>query len=402
MSFKLDTATQHSTTAMLLGSGELGKEVAIELMRLGVHVVACDRYDNAPAMQVAHEKIVLNMKDPQALREAIERVKPDYVIPEIEAIATELLMEMEQKEGLHVVPSAKAAFTTMNRKQIRALAAEKLNLPTSPYFFAKSLDEVKSNINRVGYPCIIKPVMSSSGKGQSTIKCEADIEPCWNKACTEGRGGEAEVIVEGFVKFEKEITLLTVSAIDGVHFCKPIFHHQVNGDYHESWQGDSLPEDIQLEAERIARSVVHALGGHGIFGVELFICPGAVHPVLFSELSPRPHDTGMVTMVSQDQSEFALHVRALLGLPVGEITFLAPSASAAVLAEGEGTAIHYEGLEDALRAGGAHAAARIFGKPEVNGERRLGVMLARSTDTEDALAKVKAMRDQIKITISKE
>lgn len=402
MSFKLDTATQHSTTAMLLGSGELGKEVAIELMRLGVHVVACDRYDNAPAMQVAHEKIVLNMKDPQALREAIERVKPDYVIPEIEAIATELLMEMEQNEGLHVVPSAKAAFTTMNRKQIRALAAEKLNLPTSPYFFAKSLDEVKSNINRVGYPCIIKPVMSSSGKGQSTIKCEADIEPCWNKACTEGRGGEAEVIVEGFVKFEKEITLLTVSAIDGVHFCKPIFHHQVNGDYHESWQGDSLPEDIQLEAERIARNVVHALGGHGIFGVELFICPGAVHPVLFSELSPRPHDTGMVTMVSQDQSEFALHVRALLGLPVGEITFLAPSASAAVLAEGEGTAIHYEGLEDALRAGGAHAAARIFGKPEVKGERRLGVMLARSTDTQDALAKVKAMRDQIKITISKE
>ncbi|MDO4676660.1 MAG: formate-dependent phosphoribosylglycinamide formyltransferase [Anaerobiospirillum succiniciproducens] len=402
MSFKLDTATQHSTTAMLLGSGELGKEVAIELMRLGVHVVACDRYDNAPAMQVAHEKIVLNMKDPQALREAIERVKPDYVIPEIEAIATELLMEMEQNEGLHVVPSAKAAFTTMNRKQIRALAAEKLNLPTSPYFFAKSLDEVKSNINRVGYPCIIKPVMSSSGKGQSTIKCEADIEPCWNKACTEGRGGEAEVIVEGFVKFEKEITLLTVSAIDGVHFCKPIFHHQVNGDYHESWQGDSLPEDIQLEAERIARSVVHALGGHGIFGVELFICPGAVHPVLFSELSPRPHDTGMVTMVSQDQSEFALHVRALLGLPVGEITFIAPSASAAVLAEGEGTAIHYEGLEDALRAGGAHAAARIFGKPEVKGERRLGVMLARSTDTQDALAKVKAMRDQIKITISKE
>ena len=402
MSFKLDTATQHSTTAMLLGSGELGKEVAIELMRLGVHVVACDRYDNAPAMQVAHEKIVLNMKDPQALREAIERVKPDYVIPEIEAIATELLMEMEQNEGLHVVPSAKAAFTTMNRKQIRALAAEKLNLPTSPYFFAKSLDEVKSNINRVGYPCIIKPVMSSSGKGQSTIKCEADIEPCWNKACTEGRGGEAEVIVEGFVKFEKEITLLTVSAIDGVHFCKPIFHHQVNGDYHESWQGDSLEEDIQLEAERIARSVVHALGGHGIFGVELFICPGAVHPVLFSELSPRPHDTGMVTMVSQDQSEFALHVRALLGLPVGEITFLAPSASAAVLAEGEGTAIHYEGLEDALRAGGAHAAARIFGKPEVKGERRLGVMLARSTDTQDALAKVKAMRDKIKITISKE
>lgn len=402
MSFKLDTATQHSTTAMLLGSGELGKEVAIELMRFGVHVVACDRYDNAPAMQVAHEKIVLNMKDPQALREAIERVKPDYVIPEIEAIATELLMEMEQNEGLHVVPSAKAAFTTMNRKQIRALAAEKLNLPTSPYFFAKSLEEVKANINRVGYPCIIKPVMSSSGKGQSTIKCEADIEPCWNKACTEGRGGEAEVIVEGFVKFEKEITLLTVSAIDGIHFCKPIFHHQVNGDYHESWQGDSLPEDIQLEAERIARNVVHALGGHGIFGVELFICPGAVHPVLFSELSPRPHDTGMVTMVSQDQSEFALHVRALLGLPVGEITFLAPSASAAVLAEGVGTNIQYEGLEDALRAGGAHAAARIFGKPEVNGERRLGVMLARSTDTEDALAKVKAMRDQIKITITKE
>lgn len=401
MSFKLDTATKHTTTAMLLGSGELGKEVAIELIRFGVHVVACDRYDNAPAMQVAQDKVVLNMKDPKALRDVIESIKPDYVIPEIEAIATDLLMEMEEKNGLHVVPSAKAAYTTMNRKQIRTLAAEKLNLPTSPYFFAKSLDEIKANIKKVGYPCIIKPVMSSSGKGQSTIKSEADIEACWQKACTEGRGGEAEVIVEGFVKFEKEITLLTVSAVDGIHFCKPIFHHQVNGDYHESWQGDALPDDIQAEAERIARSVVHALGGHGIFGVELFICPGAEHPVVFSELSPRPHDTGMVTMISQDQSEFALHVRALLGLPVGDITFLAPSASAAVLAEGDGNKIHYENVDKALHAGGAHAACRIFGKPEVHGERRLAVMLARSTDTEDAIAKVKAMRDEIKITISK-
>lgn len=399
MPFVLDTTTQHSTTALLLGSGELGKELAIELIRLGVHVVACDRYDNAPAMQVAQEKAVIDMKDGQALKELIYKVKPNVVIPEIEAIATETLMELEANEGLHVVPTAKAAYITMNRKQIRTLSANELKLPTSPFFFADKLDDVKAQIHTVGYPCIIKPVMSSSGKGQSTIKSEADIEEAWNKACTEGRGGMAEVIVEGFVKFEKEVTLLTISACDGIHFCKPIFHHQVNGDYHESWQGEELPQDIQMEAERIARTVVSALGGYGIFGVELFICPDAEHKVVFSELSPRPHDTGMVTMISQDQSEFALHVRALLGLPIGEITFMGPSASAALLVEGDGNAVHYQDIDKALAAGGPHSALRIFGKPEVHGERRMGVMLSRAKDTATAIAQAKAMRETIKVSV---
>lgn len=401
MSFQLHTSTQRSTTALLLGSGELGKELAIELLRLGVHVVACDRYDNAPAMQVAQEKAVINMKDPDALRALIEKVKPDVVIPEIEAIATELLMELEAKEGLKVVPNAKAAFTTMNRKQIRTLAAETLGLPTSPYFFASSLEEVKANIAQVGYPCIMKPVMSSSGKGQSTIKSAADIEHAWTKACTEGRGGEAEVIVEGMVRFDEEITLLTVSACDGIHFCRPIFHHQVNGDYHESWQGKDLPADIQAAAEHIAKTVVTALGGHGIFGVELFICPNAPEGqrVIFSELSPRPHDTGMVTMISQDQSEFALHVRALLDLPIGDITFFGPSASAALLVEGDGTAITYENIDGALAAGGAHSALRLFGKPEVHGERRMGVMLSRAADVDTAVVQAKAMREALKVSV---
>ncbi|HIV55714.1 MAG TPA: formate-dependent phosphoribosylglycinamide formyltransferase [Candidatus Anaerobiospirillum stercoravium] len=401
MSFKLETSTQRSTTALLLGSGELGKELAIELVRLGVHVVACDRYDNAPAMQVAQEKAVFNMKDPAALRAVIEQFKPDVVIPEIEAIATELLMELEQKEGLKVVPTAKAAFTTMNRKQIRTLAAEELGLPTSPYFFASSLAQVQQKIDQVGYPCIMKPVMSSSGKGQSTIKSADEIAAAWTKACTEGRGGEAEVIVEGMVRFEEEITLLTVSACDGIHFCRPIFHHQVNGDYHESWQGKELPAELQQAAEHIAKTVVTALGGHGIFGVELFICPQAPEGqrVIFSELSPRPHDTGMVTMISQDQSEFALHVRALLGLPIGAITFMGPSASAALLVEGDGTAITYDNIGGALAVGGAHSALRIFGKPEVHGERRMGVMLARSHDVADAIAKAKAMRAALEVKV---
>lgn len=399
MSFKLNTTTQKTTTALLLGSGELGKELAIELVRLGIHVVACDRYDHAPAMQVAQEKAVIDMKNGQALKDLIHKIQPDVVIPEIEAIATDVLMDLEANEGLHVVPNAKAAFTTMNRKQIRTLAAETLGLPTSPYFFANTLDEVKAKIDQVGYPCIMKPVMSSSGKGQSTIKSAQDIEKSWEKACTEGRGGMAEVIVEGMVRFEKEITLLTVQAVDGIHFCRPIFHHQVNGDYHESWQGADLPQDIQAECERIAKTVVQALGGNGIFGVELFICPDQEQKVIFSELSPRPHDTGMVTMISQDQSEFALHVRALLGLPIGQITFMGPSASAALLVEGDGSAIHYENLDQALLVGGAQSALRIFGKPEVHGERRMGVMLARGNSVEDAVAKAKKMRETIKVTV---
>ncbi len=401
MSFTLETSPSRATTALLLGSGELGKEVALELIRLGIHVVACDRYDFAPAMQVAQEKAVIDMKDGAALKELIHKIKPDVVIPEIEAIATETLVQMEQDEGLHVVPTAKAAFITMNRKQIRTLAAETLGLPTSPYFFANTLEEVQANISKVGFPCIMKPVMSSSGKGQSTIKSEADIEKAWNKACTEGRGGMAEVIVEGMVKFEQEITLLTVSASDGIHFCRPIFHHQVNGDYHESWQGEKLSDEMQQECERIAKEVVTALGGHGIFGVELFLCPHDETKVIFSELSPRPHDTGMVTMISQDQSEFALHVRALLGLPIGEITFFGPSASAALLVEGDGDKITYSNLDEALKAGGKNSNIRIFGKPEVHGERRMGVCLSRAASTDEAVANVKAMREAIKVSVSK-
>lgn len=400
MSLILETSPQKNTTALLLGSGELGKEVALELMRLGIHVVACDRYDFAPAMQVAQEKAVIDMKDGQQLRDLIARVKPDVVIPEIEAIATPTLVELEQTQGLHVVPSAKAAYITMNRKQIRTLAAETLQLPTSPYFFATSLEEVKNQVEKVGFPCIMKPVMSSSGKGQSTIKNADEIANAWEKACHEGRGGMAEVIVEGMVHFEQEITLLTVRAKDGIHFCRPIFHHQVNGDYHESWQGDLLAPELQKECERIASTVVEALGGYGIFGVELFLCPNAATKVIFSELSPRPHDTGMVTMISQDQSEFALHVRALLGLPIGAITFFGPSASAAILAQGDGNHIRYENLEQALAIGGECSNVRIFGKPEVHGERRMGVMLCRAQDTETAVAKVKEMRAALKISVS--
>lgn len=402
MSQALDLTTakySHPTTALLLGSGELGKEVAIELMRLGVRVIACDRYDNAPAMQVASAKAVLNMKDREALTQLIHKVKPDVVIPEIEAIATDVLLELEQQEGLHVVPSAQAANITMNREAIRNLAANTLHLPTSPFFFASSAAEVRQNIESVGFPCIMKPVMSSSGKGQSTLKSESDIDTAWAKACTEGRGHENRVIVEGMVKFDREITLLTVHAVDGIKFCQPIGHHQVNGDYQESWQPEPLDEEILLECKRIASMVVKALGGYGIFGVELFI---AGRRVIFSELSPRPHDTGMVTMISQDLSEFALHVRALLGLPVGEaIAFHGPSASAALMGKGSGTKIAYKNIGQALSLG-RDTAVRIFGKPEVDGERRLGVALARAGSVKEAVELVKKMRDTIEIDIQQE
>lgn len=388
--------TSHPTTALLLGSGELSKEVALELMRLGIKVVACDRYPNAPAMQVASAHAVLNMKDKEALTELIHKVKPDVVIPEIEAIATDVLLELEQKEGLRVVPSAKAANITMNREAIRTLAANTLNLPTSPFFFASSIGEVKKNIEKVGFPCIMKPIMSSSGKGQSTLKSEDDIEKSWEKACSEGRGHENRVIVEGFVKFDREITLLTVQACDGIHFCEPIGHHQVNGDYHESWQPEPLDDEVLIECRRIASTVVKALGGYGIFGVELFI---AGKSVIFSELSPRPHDTGMVTMISQDLSEFALHVRALLGYPVGSIAFHGPAASAALLGQGRGNKITYRGLDKAL-AVGPDCAVRIFGKPDIDGERRLGVALARAATLKEAVEQVKAMRAAIEIEIT--
>ena len=384
----------HGTKALLLGSGELGKEVAIELLRYGIEVTACDRYDNAPAMQVAQHKAIINMRDPQELENLIVSLHPDYFIPEIEAISTETLVALEEK-GYNVVPSAHAANITMNREAIRTLAAEELSLPTSAYFFASTIEEIKENIHKIGFPCIMKPIMSSSGKGQSVLKSEADIENAFAEACEHGRGGIKRVIVEGFVQFDKEITLLTVNAVDGIHFCEAVGHHQVNGDYHESWQPEELSEEVLLESKRIASSVVSALGGYGLFGVELFICG---NKVIFSELSPRPHDTGMVTMISQDLSEFALHVRALLGLPIGKISFNGPSASAALLGEGKGTNFIFKDLDKAL-AGAPFSQVRIFGKPDIDGERRLGVCLARGKSVTEAVENVKKMRSLINIDI---
>ncbi len=385
------------TTALLLGSGELGKEVAIELIRYGINIVACDRYENAPAMSVAQHHAVIDMRDPVALENLIRQVNPDYIIPEIEAIATEVLEKLE-KEGFNVVPSAHATFVTMNREAIRTLAAEELNLPTSPYFFASSVEEIEKNIHKVGFPCIMKPVMSSSGKGQSVLRSTEDIANSFKLACENGRGGKDRVIVEGFVKFDREITLLTVSAVDGIHFCEPVGHHQVNGDYHESWQPEYLSEELLIESKRIASAVVRGLGGYGIFGVELFI---AGNKVIFSELSPRPHDTGMVTMISQDQSEFALHVRALLGLPIGKITFVGPSASAAVLPQGHGNRVTFDGLNEALSVSPS-SQIRIFGKPEIQGERRMGVCLCRANSVDEALENVKKMRSALKISVAEE
>ena len=384
----------HGTKALLLGSGELGKEVAIELLRYGIEVTACDRYDNAPAMQVAQHKAIINMRDPQELENLIVSLHPDYIIPEIEAISTETLVALEEK-GYNVVPSAHAANITMNREAIRTLAAEELSLPTSAYFFASTIEEIKENIHKIGFPCIMKPIMSSSGKGQSVLKSEADIENAFAEACEHGRGGIKRVIVEGFVQFDKEITLLTVNAVDGIHFCEAVGHHQVNGDYHESWQPEELSEEVLLESKRIASSVVSALGGYGLFGVELFICG---NKVIFSELSPRPHDTGMVTMISQDLSEFALHVRALLGLPIGKISFNGPSASAAILGEGKGTNFIFKDLDKAL-AVAPFSQVRIFGKPDIDGERRLGVCLARGKSVTEAVENVKKMRSLINIDI---
>lgn len=384
----------HGTKALLLGSGELGKEVAIELLRYGIEVTACDRYDNAPAMQVAQHKAIINMRDPQELENLIVSLHPDYIIPEIEAISTETLVALEEK-GYNVVPSAHAANITMNREAIRTLAAEELSLPTSAYFFASTIEEIKENIHKIGFPCIMKPIMSSSGKGQSVLKSEADIENAFAEACEHGRGGIKRVIVEGFVQFDKEITLLTVNAVDGIHFCDAVGHHQVNGDYHESWQPEELSEEVLLESKRIASSVVSALGGYGLFGVELFICG---NKVIFSELSPRPHDTGMVTMISQDLSEFALHVRALLGLPIGKISFNGPSASAALLGQGKGTNFIFKDLDKAL-AVAPFSQVRIFGKPDIDGERRLGVCLARGKSVTEAVENVKKMRSLINIDI---
>ena len=370
-----------STRALLLGSGELGKEVAIELQRLGVEVIAVDRYANAPAMQIAHRSHVVNMLDGAALRQVIELEKPDYIIPEIEAIATDTLLELEA-EGLTVVPTARATRLTMDREGIRRLAAETLELATSPYQFADTKEDFITAVAQIGVPCVVKPVMSSSGKGQSVIRQQDNAEQAWNYAQEGGRAGKGKVIVEGFVPFDYEITLLTVSAVDGIHFCAPIGHRQEDGDYRESWQPQQMVDSVLAKAQHIAREIVTALGGYGLFGVELFIQGENVY---FSEVSPRPHDTGMVTLISQDLSEFALHARAILGLPIGAICQYGPSASAVVLREGTSTNIRYSGLPAALNCVPG-AQLRLFGKPEISGRRRLGVALVRAQTTEQAVA----------------
>ena len=367
--------------AILCGSGELGKEVALELQRYGVEVIALDKYENAPAMQVAHRSYVLSMLDGKRLREIIEAEKPDYIIPEVEAIATPTLVELE-KEGYNVIPTANATLLTMNRKGIRQLAAETLAIPTSPYCFAATREEFDAAIEKIGTPCVVKPIMSSSGHGQSVCKTPADADNSWKIAQEGGRAGGGEVIVEGFVKFDYEITLLTVRHSGGTSFLNPIGHHQVDGDYRESWQPQPMSEVALQQARDLAKKVTDALGGYGIFGVELFVCGDKV---LFSEVSPRPHDTGMVTMISQDLSEFALHARAVLGLPIPSINFYGPSASKAVVVEGDTDKVVFGNLDKVLAE--PNVQVRIFGKPEVKGHRRMGVILARGESVEEALAK---------------
>lgn len=374
------TATStHATRVLLLGSGELGKEVAIECQRLGLEVIACDRYANAPAMQVAHRSYVIDMLDGQALEEIINKEQPAYVVPEIEAIATDKLVELEEK-GLNVVPTAKATKLTMNREGIRRLAAEELALNTSPYQFADSFEDFKAAVEHVGIPCVVKPVMSSSGKGQSVIKTEEDVQTAWEYAQEGGRTGAGRVIVEGFIDFDYEITLLTVRAVDGVHFCAPIGHRQEDGDYRESWQPQAMSENAIKAAEYTAEKVVNALGGYGIFGVELFV---KGDKVIFNEVSPRPHDTGMVTMISQEMSEFALHVRAFTGMPINNIVQYGPSASAVILGQGTSTDIQFDNLSKALAQ--PQTQVRLFGKPEIDGRRRLGVVLTRRKTIEDSI-----------------
>ncbi|MBW0280386.1 formate-dependent phosphoribosylglycinamide formyltransferase [Shewanella xiamenensis] len=383
--------TEGARRAMLLGCGELGKEVAIELQRLGVEVIGVDRYPNAPAMQIAHRSHVINMLDAKALRAVIELEKPHLVIPEIEAIATQTLVEMEA-EGLNVVPTARATKLTMDREGIRRLAAETLGLPTSPYFFCDTETEFNQAISKIGVPCVVKPVMSSSGKGQSVIRDVSQSAKAWQYAQEGGRAGGGRVIVEGFIPFDYEITLLTISAVNGIQFCAPIGHRQEDGDYRESWQPQAMSADVLVKSQEIASKVVEALGGYGLFGVELFVKGSDVY---FSEVSPRPHDTGLVTLISQDLSEFALHVRAILGLPIPNIHQHGPSASAVVLVEGKSKNIRYQGLADALAA--ENTQLRLFAKPEIDGRRRLGVALARDKDIESAVNKALDSASKVKV-----
>ncbi|NOI58802.1 formate-dependent phosphoribosylglycinamide formyltransferase [Vibrio coralliilyticus] len=386
------TATcKNATRVLLLGSGELGKEVAIECQRLGLEVIACDRYENAPAMQVAHRSYTLDMLDGEALEQIIAKEQPDYVVPEIEAIATDKLVELEAN-GLNVVPTANATRLTMNREGIRRLAAEELGLTTSPYHFASTYQEFTQAIESVGIPCVCKPIMSSSGKGQSVIKSAEDVETAWQYAQEGGRTGAGRVIVEGFIDFDYEITLLTVKAVDGIHFCAPIGHRQEDGDYRESWQPQAMSDAALSAAQDAAGKVVNALGGRGIFGVELFVKGDTV---IFNEVSPRPHDTGLVTLMSQDSSEFALHVRAFTGLPISGITQYGPTASAVILGQGQSDNLQFEGMADALAT--PQTQLRLFGKPDINGRRRLGVSIARSETIAQAIESAVTSADKIKI-----
>ena len=391
---RLGTPLSPSATRVLLcGSGELGKEVAIELQRLGVEVIAVDRYANAPAMQVAHRSHVIDMLDGAALRALIEQEKPHYIVPEIEAIATATLVELEA-EGFTVIPTARAAQLTMNREGIRRLAAEELGLPTSPYRFADSFEEFRDATVALGFPCLIKPIMSSSGKGQSVLKSADDLQTAWDYAQAGGRAGKGRVIVEGFIDFDYEITLLTVRHANGVTFCDPVGHRQATGDYQESWQPQAMSEAARAEAERIALAVTGSLGGRGLFGVELFVKGDMVW---FCEISPRPHDTGLVTLISQDLSEFALHARAILGLPIPAIRQFGPSASAVILVAGESREMSFGNLGAALSE--PDTALRLFGKPEVSGQRRLGVALARDESIEAARAKATRVAQAVDVTL---
>ena len=384
-----DTATK----VLFCGGGELGKEVVIELQRYGVEVIVIDRYENSPAMQVAHRSHIISMLDGDALRKIIELEKPDYIVPEIEAIATDTLVEL-QKEGFTVIPTARAAQLTMNREGIRRLAAEELNLKTSPYQFASTRKEFDAAIEKIGMPCIIKPIMSSSGKGQSTIKTPTDIDTAWNYAQEGGRSGAGKVIVEGFVDFDYEITQLTVRHINGTSFCEPIGHVQVDGDYRQSWQPQKMSDTALNKAREMATKITDALGGRGIFGVELFIKDDEV---IFSEVSPRPHDTGMITMISQDLSQFALHARAILGLPIPNIAFHGPSASSVILVNGTSKKVAFNNLNAALQD--ENTQVRLFGKPEVSGQRRMGVALAKGHNIETAVEKAVNASKKISATL---
>ena len=387
------TFTRSGKKAVLCGSGELGKEVALELQRYGVEVVALDKYANAPAMHVAHSNHVLSMLDGDALEAVIREEKPDYIIPEIEAIATDRLVKLEE-EGFNVIPTAKATRLTMNREGIRRLAAETLVLPTSPYRFAETREEFDKAVKEVGIPCVVKPVMSSSGHGQSTIRETSQIDDAWRISQEGGRAGSGKVIVEGFVTFDYEITLLTVRHCAGTTFLQPVGHHQVDGDYRESWQPQAMSQEAIEKAEAIAKAITEALGGYGIFGVELFV---KGDDVIFSEVSPRPHDTGMVTMISQDLSEFALHARAILGLPIPDVRFYGPSASKAIVVEGNTKEYEFCNLEQVLEEPGVQI--RFFGKPEIAGHRRVGVILATDESVVAALAKAERAYNKLKVIV---